>query len=202
LFITAGSSLSKFRLEPYHAQIIAVIVTSDLIVESLGMIPGIKRNILYNFAALLEFWLYAYYYLQIIRNKRISTFIRIYLCGLPVGWLILVIGMMGLVIWNTIFHAIGSVVIVLLSAWFYYQLFTAEKLTRLSMSFEFWIATALIVYYSCDLPFLGMLNWLSQKSPGLASKLVKALQIVNIIFYSIICYAFICLRRQRRSPSL
>jgi hypothetical protein len=200
--ITVGSSLKQFKLEPYHSQVVAIIVCADLVIESICLIHGIKRNVLYNFVMLYEFWLYAYYFLQLIHSRHAQLLIRIFLCIIPVGWVWLVLVKGDVSVWNTNFHAAGSVMVVLLCAWNYYELFTSEKLERLSVSFEFWIATALTFYFACNFPFLVLVNYVARSSLPLAGKMMVGLQILNIVFYLIVCYAFICLRRQKKLLSL
>ena len=81
---------------------------------------------------------------------------------------------------------------ILFSSVLYYQLFTAEKLVRLAYSFEFWVATALILFYSVNFTYLGMLHYMANSYRELSLKLLVLLQIMNIVFYLLLAYAFIC----------
>ena len=107
--------------------------------------------------------------------------------------------LMGIWKWDSHFLVIGSLATVLLSANYYYELFTADELVKLSTSFEFWIATALIIFYACNLPYLGILQLLTKNLTPLATRLIQSLQIFNILFYSMITYAYLCRIRIAKS---
>jgi hypothetical protein len=193
LFVTFLSSLESFRLDKLHCKVIALVLAIDCIVEAWAwFLTMAKQNNmpLYNFNSLQEFLLYAYYYYLIIDNTKVRKMIRVYLWVLPFAWIILVMLVFRPNKWSSHFFLVGCVPMVLLSAYYYYQLFTAEKLVRLSASFEFWVATALIIYYACNLPYLGMLNFLNKNYLDLANKLLIVTHITNFIFYIILFYAF------------
>lgn len=196
IFIAFLSSLRVYRLDSLHYKVIAIIMAADLVVEIwanlLWPVFHLHNLPVYNFALLMEFWLYAYYFSLIIQYKRLQQIIRIYLYVLPVLWILLVVFLLGIDKWNSHFLIIGSLFTIFLSGVYYYQLFTADELVRLSTSFEFWIATALIFYFGCTLPFLGMLQLLTKVITLEAQRMLNPLQIFNIIFYSIVTYAFLC----------
>src|SRR6186713_2036502 len=131
LLIAFLSSLKNLRLDILHYKVIRMILGIDLVVEvwSLILVKCHLSNVhLYNFNLLIEFWLYAYYYSLIIDNKKVRKMICLYLWGLPVAWIIMVVLIFHPDNWNSHFFAVGSVSMVLLSAYYYYQLFTAERL--------------------------------------------------------------------------
>ena len=98
----------------------------------------------------------------------------------------------GISSWNSYVYIVESLFTVCLAAAFYYQLFTAPTLIRLTTSPEFWIATGLIIFYTCNLPYLGMLNFITKDYLSLAKSLLMLLQILNIIMYSLFTLAFLC----------
>ncbi len=98
----------------------------------------------------------------------------------------------GITKWNSYVVIAGSFFIICFSAAYYYQVFTQDELARLDNSPEFWIATGLIIFYACNLPYMGMLNFLVKNYLGLAIKFLSILKILNVIMYSIFIYAFLC----------
>ncbi len=193
--LTFLSSLKVFRLDSRHYKVISIILGIDCIIELTCFVLmefHVTNTPLYNFNLLAEFWGYTYYYSLIILHKGLQKIIRAFLWLLPLIWTVLVLMVFGPKTWNSYFFVTGCIAMVLFSAAYYHQMFTAAKLIRLTTSFEFWVATALIVYYACMLPYLGMLNFLATNFQPLANKLLVGLQVLNIIFYLILLYAFIC----------
>jgi hypothetical protein len=151
------------------------------------------NNYLYNTAMLIEFWGYAYFYRSIIKSRVIKRMLTWYVCLFPAFWIIIVFVVLKFNEWNSYLSDAGSVCTIIISTLVYYQLFTTSRLVRLTASFEFWIATALILYYTVNFTFLGMLNFLSNNYRPFAVKLLTVLQVSNIVFYAIITCAFIIL---------
>ena len=192
------SSLNSFRLDfPLHLKIFSLLLGCDLLVELSANfflhLWHFRSNVpLYNAAMLLEFLTYAYFFRTVLTNPLLKRLIDIYMILLPIFWVIVVFYVFGIRHWNSYFSIVGSFFTVCMAAAFYYQLFTAPTLIRLSISPEFWIATALIIFFACNLPYLGTLNYITQKYPALARSFLQLLQILNIIMYSLITLAFLC----------
>lgn len=140
----------------------------------------------------IEFCVYAGYYYLVLQNKRIKMLVVLYLTILPLFWFVVTFKVFSINDWNSYLDVAGSIVTVCLSVALYYQLFTEPELVRLSSSSEFWIATALIIYYCGTLPFAGMMHFLTRNFPVLADNFVTMLQVLNIVLYSLIAYAFLC----------
>ncbi|HVU95444.1 MAG TPA: hypothetical protein VHE34_09475 [Puia sp.] len=191
------ASLPVHRWGVFSYRVISTIMGLDLVVELwanfLWFAFRMNNLPIYNFAMLAEFWLYAFYFDEILVNRTVRPLIKAYLWLLPAVWLILVI--LHQHDWSSIFFVIGAIFTIFLAAFNYYQLFTADELVRLGASFEFWVATGLILFYGLNFPYLGMLNFLNKHYPDLARAMITGLQVLNIIFYSIFTYAFVCLRR-------
>jgi hypothetical protein len=202
IFVAFLSSLWAYRLDILHYKIIAAVVTLDLVLEigANWLAARHHSNIwVYNLALLEEFWLYALYYKLIIKYRWARRLIHGYLFLLPVIWLLSTVLLIGISQWNSYLSIAGSLFTVLLSGIYYHQMFTADKLVPLRTSFEFWIATALILFFVCSLPFFGMLHYLTVILRRLAQKGISPLQIINILFYSIVTYAFLCRISIRKS---
>ena len=198
LAISFLSSLLSFRLDyPFHLKLFSVLLGITLLVEyfaSFGLhLLNTKSNIaLYNSFMLVEFEGFAWYYLQIIKFSSIKKIVIIFLYLFPLFWLITVFFIFGINHWNSYLVIAGSSFTIFLSGIFYYQLFTASELIKLTKSPEFWIATGMMIFYSCNLPFLGMFNFLTKSYATLAYKLESILQVLDAVMYSIFIYAFLC----------
>jgi hypothetical protein len=187
---------------PKYLRVFIVILGCDLVLEAWANywpIPfSLERNGLYNVVMLVEFWGYGFYFWHVLHNKTIRRIIRVYLILFPVIWGVLVFFVAGFNTWNSHVAVAGSIVMIVLSAWMYYQLFTQEPMVKLINSFAFWIATALIVFFSCNFTYLGTLNFLSNLDRATAHRLLIMLQLSNVLFYSLITCAFIQLYRTIR----
>jgi len=150
---------------------------------------------------LLEFWAYGAYYRLIIQSAAMRKIIDVFLWTYPLFWAIVVFGIFGISRWNSYVSVVGSFFTILFSIAYYYQLFTQSELVRLDRSTEFWIATGLILFYTCNLPYTGMLNFLVKNYLRLATQFLYVLQILNILMYSLFIYAFLCRTITKKSGS-
>ena len=192
------SSLISFRLDySIHLKIFSVLLGLTLVNELLAVyglvLVNLKTNLpIYNIFILIEFWVFGWFFYQIISNKKVKLFIKIFLILFPIFWIVAVFYLFGFNSWNSYVIITGSAFTIFLSAFYYYELFTSQKLLMLTRLPEFWIATGLIIFYSGNLPFTGMLNYLSINYRDLAIQLLTVLRILIIIMYSIFTYAFLC----------
>lgn len=192
-------SLSSFRLNyPLHLRVLSLLLGIDLLAECLAVFGGaklfhLKNNLpIYNFFLLIEFWMYAFYFKKIITSGLIKRAINFFLILYPFFWIITVYFLFGIDRWNSYIIIVGSCTTILLSAAYYYELFNSPKLIHLSKHPEFWIATALIIFYACNLPYMGMFNFLTKNYSDLAYDLLIVLRILNIVMYSLFAYAYLC----------
>jgi len=200
-------SLISFRLNfPLHLRVFSLLLGCDFLVEfSCNFLVRpfhFKSNVpLYNVFMLVEFWTYAWFFRTILQNRLLKKLIGYYLVLLPIFWIVVVFFVFGIGHWNSYLSITGSLFTVCMAAAFYYQLFTAPDLIRLTVSAEFWIATALIIFYACNLPYLGMLNFITGEYLSLARNLLMVLQVLNIVMYSLFTLAFLCRIRTMKSSS-
>lgn len=192
------SSLRAFRLDfPLHLKVFSLLLGLDFLVEFFSTVIvhrfHLRTNVpLYNCFMLVEFWIYGWFFRTVLTSPLLKRLIGYYLVLLPVFWVIVVFFVFGLRQWNSYLAITGSLFTVSMAAAFYFQLFTAPELTRLTSSPEFWIATGLIILYTCDLPYLGTLNFMSREYLPLAKKLLFIIQLLNIIMYSLFTMGFLC----------
>jgi hypothetical protein len=192
------ASLTSFK-QPYskHLRFFSLVLALTFVVEFVAVFGRrwgwISSNIiLYNTFMLIEFTAYIWYFHQVIRNPKVKRRLRFLLVALPIFWTWSTLAVFGIGIWNSYVSTAGSLITVIMAAYYYYELFTASELVRLNRSAEFWIATGLIVFYACHLPYLGMLNYLTVNHMPLARQLLTILQIGVCIMYSIFIYAYLC----------
>jgi len=62
---------------------------------------------------------------------------------------------------------------------------------------EFWLSLSVILFFSCNIPYYGMFNFLSYESPVLLRKLFYINKGLNFIRYPLIALSFYLYARQR-----
>lgn len=201
LFFAAGCSLIKFRLHPIHLKIFSILLIIDLFNELLAT-KGlhflmdtfhVKNNlIVYNTFVLIQFTAYAIYFFEVIQFKWFKKICIAFLLLFPVLWIVTVWYVFGIYNWNSYIHVAGSAFTIIACAVFFYQLYAGDELVSLSRNTEFWITAALFIFYTSNLPYTGMLNYLISNAFNVAESLGYVLRLLNIVMYSIIIYAFLC----------
>lgn len=192
-------SLLSFRLHMgLHLKVLSVVLGLTVCHEYFqrfinGPVLHIHHNThLYNTFALIEFWGFSYYYLMLAKTKVEKYIIRGFLMLYPVVWYILVVQVIGILVWNSYIEVIGSVFIAYLSMYYYCKLLMSDEIIYLNKTPEFWIATGMIFFYTCNLPYFGSLRYLMANYGRLAEKLLSVLLILNIVMYSLFIYAYLC----------
>lgn len=189
-------SLISFRLNfPLHLKVFALFLGLTFIVEfrATWLMEHHRSNVpLYNIFMLVESCFYAWFFRRIIQSTPVRKIINCFLLAFPLFWALVVFWAFGIHKWNSYVAVAESFFIICFSVSYYYQLFTQADLVRLDSNPEFWIATGLIIFYACNLPYMGMLNFLVKNYLLLARQLLAVLAILNIVMYSIFIYAFIC----------
>jgi len=101
--------------------------------------------------------------------------------------------------WNSYIISVETLFILLASGFFYYQILVDKEVVVLYNNTEFWIVTALIIFFACQYPFSGMLNFLTAHFKETAKKFVVLFSVLNIGFYALLTYAYICRIVTRKS---
>jgi len=190
------SSLRSFRLDysknlKFFSILLGVTAFNEV---GAWFIPAVlhQKNIdWYNIFMGIEFLMYGYFYYLIIELKIVKTVIRVYLWVFPVFWYTVVFFVFGIKSWNSYLAIAGSLSVVCFSLFYYYQLVAfAPQKKQFGSSAEFWIVTGLLVFYSCNMPYIGMLNFLVKNYLTLAHKIIVSFQVMYILTYGLFIYAF------------
>lgn len=199
LLFASITSLISFKLNySIQLKIFSTLLCLTLINECLAnfflsFLHLQSRNPVYNIFMLIEFWAYAFYYRFIIRNKILQKVIIAFLILFPLFWYTTVFYLFdGLEYWNSYLILVGFSFTILWSVAYCYQLFTSAELIKFRNQSEFWIAIGLLIFYTCNLPYLGMYNFLATNYSELAQQLKKVLQPTNCLMYSFFIYAYLC----------
>lgn len=200
-------SIVQFGNHPLHLKIISVLLFLTIINEGVAFwgnsFFGLSDNIkVYNIFIPVAFALFCSYFVLVIRFKWFKPLVKSLLAFFLVLWYITTFQIFEFSHWNSYLNVIETVFIIFMVTVYYYQLFILSPLINLQKHSEFWIATALIIYYPCTLPFTGLLNYFLSNYEiygTLSTHLLSVFQIFNIILYSLFAYAFLCRINTRKS---
>jgi hypothetical protein len=194
------SSLIGFRRDrSLHLNVFSVLLMVTFVIELSVHFNRAKNAWLYNLFILPEFLVYAWFFYRIIHLKTIKRIIVIFFIVYPVFWFLTMYSKYGFLVFNATTIVVGACFTVLLSVSYYYQLLVSEKLVKISRHPEFWIATGMLILYSCQMPFFGLLNFLYENYKSLTTDLIMILQVVNGVMYLLFTYAFLCQLQTKKS---
>jgi hypothetical protein len=189
-------SLIDFRRHSHALKIFCIFLGLTVLTETLANI-AIKFHwetdyVIYNSFMLPEYCLYTLFFRSIIRTPRIKKALTVFLFLCPVIWSVTT-WRLGITTWNSYMILIGDAATVGMCAWFLFEVFASEELIDLTTSAEFWITASTFMYCCCEIPITGRLNFLANDKRT-TLLLEDVLQILNILMYLTIIYAYQCRR--------
>jgi hypothetical protein len=219
LLILLVSSISTIVLShkynfPHHLKTFAYLTAVTFISELSAYLATIYFHNnwrILNFFVLIETLWHMYFFYCIISVQKIKKTIPVLMtlyCCFWVATNIFVVHFFstGDPVWNSYVIIAESVVTVGLSCAYLYQLIEVDSAFEIQKRPEFWIVLAMLVYYTCQIPYFGAFNLIIKhkitvKQIGFGN--LRTLMIVlNDIMYASFIYAYICqvrLMKYRRS---
>ena len=196
------TGLMYYKYLKMSIRIFLVYVIISFIVEWLGVYSlyisqykKINFEVYYLYTT-LNFVIISTYFYQIINRQRFKLIIL---------WIIpfTVLVMIGLIYWKEILvHKlllINVFFFVLYAILYFSQLLRSNE--NVLASPHFWIVTGILFFHAGFFFLSGFINYISSKDLELAKKLFSINHILNIIYYSLVTYGFICQRRLARLSS-
>lgn len=186
------SLLSFYKKYPFHLKLFSILLGATFITELVAT-QIIKRNSwVYNSFTGIEFTVYALYFYKIIFISWLRKIIKGFILVFPLFWLVMVFFVTGFYKWNSYVIITGGCFTVCMALGYYYQLLYAKNDIHLSSSPEFWIATGMLVFYSCQTPYFGMMNFLIANYLPFARSFLKVILVIDTAMYLTFIYAFLC----------
>lgn len=209
LLILLTSSISTIILSykynfPHHLKIFACLTGVTFISELSSYLATlyIHNNWrILNFFVLIETIWHLYFFYCIISVQIIKKNIPVLMILYSFFWIatnIFVVNFFngGSPVWNSYIIIAESVATVGLSCFYFFQLIEVDSVIEIHKSPEFWIVLAMLVYYTCQIPYFGVFNLiikhkLTIKQIGFGN--LRTLMIVlNDLMYATFIYAYIC----------
>ena len=200
LFISTIIGLSDFSKCPPAIKLVCSFVVLSLCVEmigfyTLGKSKGEEVNIdVYKLYLLLECIILGAYFYFILKNRQKAILVSFLLL------FILEVCMLNFSLLS--FHK-TYIISIFFKSYFsvLYLYFCLNNTENIIQNPHFWIVTG-ILFFNAGFFFLsGFINYISSKDLELARKLFTINHLLNIIYYSLITYGFICQRRLARLSS-
>lgn len=191
-----GFYYAKKLSKPFIYILIQIFLA--LIIETYGWYLSIvlsQYNVwLFNSYYLIELWLLLLCAYLLISN---SLFKRIILSLLLLGtaiWAsnIYIVGFNTLIIWSILFN---SIAFVFSYSYILYNLIFYDD-AKLIVQPKFWLCMSMIIYFACNIPLFGLLNFLVDNDMHLAKNLFWINLILNFIRYPMVAVSFYLLGKQ------
>jgi hypothetical protein len=173
---------------------------SELWAYLAGFYLGNNWKILNVFVLIETVW-HLYFFYAIITITGIRKWIPVVIVGYALFWfasniLITDFFKKGNSVWNSYNIIAASLLTVILSVAYLYQLIEDENAHQLQRQPVFWIVSALLVFYTCQIPYFGAFNFiirnkLSARELGFGSLRIL-MSVLNDLMYATFTYAYLC----------
>jgi hypothetical protein len=201
-------SLRSFKKPaPVHLRFFSVLLGVTFVVEFTATIIfswlhlNKYRSGLYTAFSLPEFLAYAWYFYLISSKRWVRKLLVGFMCSFPFIWAFTVFFGYGFNNWNSPQVAIGGFFTVLFALIYINHRSSVDAFVSIKSDSEFWIAIGIIIFYSCEIPYLGALHYLINNYMLLAKKLLRLSMVLNTVMYSCFIYAFLWMKTRSLSPS-
>lgn len=174
------------RLFPFFLLLTVVIeVSSTELKKHLNVV------LLYNFFTAFEF---AFYLLVTMFIVKIPLAKKIILYTIGIYALMVVVNVFYIQVhhFHTITYSIGCLLIVGACIYYLFEIFQTPQAIKLWKEPAFWICTALLFYYCCTFPLVGLWNQFHGLPRVIVKNIRTILTLLNILLYSLFSLAFLC----------
>jgi hypothetical protein len=179
-----------------HLSTLALYLIYILLIERIGIYlvtQKIHNAWLYNYSSLLEFiyfiWLISKMYILKSNNKKLYILSTIY-CTMALINIIFFQGKKG---FHSITYGLGSLILITVCIYYFYQLLLFPSTKKLTKQPQFWICTALLFYNCCSFPIFCLNNfYYSKVSEQIWPIISVTSNIINTVLYLLFIVAFLC----------
>jgi hypothetical protein len=155
----------------------------------------------YNFFSVFEFEFYLWTLRAIIQNLLYRKIILQLLWIYPLLFLMNIIFIQPITQFHSITYSIGALLIVILTIYYFFEIFQRAHSVKLLQESSIWICFGLLFFYSCSFPIFGLTNIIAKAHIINISIFRMTILVMNIVLYSSFSIAFLCRIRVRKSIS-
>ena len=164
-------------------------------VSAIGVYMGdhnINNTVLYNVFSIVEVMFYFFIFYEMIRNKKLKRIIIYMSC---VYFLVAIYDMIvsqKAHVFHSLSYSVGSLFLVILCVFYFYELFQLPQTNSLLRQPSFWICTSILFSTCCTFPLFGFAMFFHTPPKFIINNIQIILLIVNIFTYSLYTIAFLC----------
>ena len=193
-----GAFYSKYLPLPYR--LVLVLIAVALLCESYGYYLSHflhKSNAwVFNFYMLVEVWLLGISAVYFVISNKIKKSFFILLIANTIIWLVVIATNSIYVFANASMVSSCCVITIMYIVVLYTRcLFIDQSILKQPI---FWVSISTIIYYACDIPYMGLHNYLVQHSPALGVQLANINMVLDRIRYPLVAISFILLGRRKQ----
>lgn len=146
----------------------------------------------YNFFSVVAFVFYMYVLQYVIFSIKAKRIILMIMIGYAILSLSNILFIQKINTFHTITYSLGCFILIVISIYYFYELFQVPRSIDLKREPAFWIVSGLLFFYCCTLPILGIMNYMPD---AIAFNLEPIIMLLNILLYSLFTIAFLCRRK-------
>lgn len=92
---------------------------------------------------------------------------------------------------------IGCLLITIGSVYFFYELLKSNEIENYATYPQFWIILGLFIFYTCNIPYMSVFNYLSKNYPTICNAYFKIIEILSYIMYSFFIIGIVCSSKKK-----
>lgn len=154
---------------------------------------------MYNFSSVAATTYYMYLMLHVIYSKKARRIIWVMMILYDIISLSNIFFVQKMATFHTMTYSLGCLKIVVISMYYFFELFQLPRAIDLKKEPVFWIVAGLLFYYICTLPILGALYFLFTFPDVISSSIEQIITILNVLLYSLFTIGLLCRVSFRRS---
>ena len=200
-FLVSLTIYSRSFKGEFYLKLFPPFLFIALVVESLGSYMASKGEnnlVLYNIFTAFEFCFYLWLLGCIISNNKVKRIIKVAIL-VYVGAVVLnILFIQNITTVLTITYSLGCLLIVSFCIYYFLELFILPKSVKLKNNPAFWICFALLFFYCCSFPLIGLIHYWMNISKFLIRNFARIVNLLHILLYSLFTIAFLCRIRIRK----
>ncbi|MEO6903395.1 MAG: hypothetical protein ABI315_09585 [Bacteroidia bacterium] len=92
---------------------------------------------------------------------------------------------------------IGCLLITIGGVYFFYELLHSDEIENYATYPQFWIILGLFIFYTCNIPYMSVYNYLSKNYLTICNAYFKIIEILSYIMYSFFIIGIVCNRKKK-----
>lgn len=144
----------------------------------------------------IAFLLAGWFYIQVLKGFIKPLYIVIIIAMFEVYSVINSVFIQSLFEYASLVGSIGSMLIFMFSIAFFIKVMIEAKILKLASEPLIWINTAFLTYYTFNFFYYSLYNLRIIASPEVTQIAIRFFSLMNLLFYLIICIAFLMYRKK------